>query len=130
MENDDYLLPFCQARNFCFPVKWDKCYTVDVTYCFVCKIVYSYPPDIHHHSHAVICTVWVKQKLPPLRLLSIFAKRLVIFNWNLAHLLCAQIYDRLPNFIQLSPYFTKLCYIKRDYPPNFIISKYIHREFY
>ena len=42
-----------------------------------------------------------------------------IFNWNFAYLWCVQIYDRLPNFIQLSPDFTKLCCIKRDYPPNF-----------
>ena len=60
-------------------------------------------------------TVWVKKNYP-LRLLSIFAKRLGIFNWNFAHLLRVQIYDRLSNFIQLSPNFTKLCCIKRDYP--------------
>jgi len=62
-------------------------------------------------------TYTVSQKnYPPLRLLSIFAKRLGIFNWNFAHLLRVQIYDRLPNFIQLSPNLTKLCCIKCDYP--------------
>ena len=60
-----------------------------------------------------------QKKITPLRLLSIFAKQLGIFNWNFAHLLCVQIYDRLPNFIQLSPNFTKLCCIKHDYLPNF-----------
>ena len=69
-----------------------------------------------------INTVWVKRITPPPRLLLIFAKRLGIFNWNFAHLLCVQIYDRLPNFIQLSPNFTKLCCIKRDYPPPRILS--------
>ena len=57
----------------------------------------SIPTSIKNRSS--LYTVWVKKNYPPLRLWSIFAKRLRIFNWHFAHLLCVQIYDGLPNFI-------------------------------
>jgi len=72
-----------------------------------------------HFQTRVNVIIQCESKNYPLWLVSIFAKRLGIFNWNFAHLLCVQIYDRWPNFIQLSPNLTKLCCIKRDYTPNF-----------
>jgi len=99
------------------------------------RIIYSYVMRCMSALYYAVIIVWLtaqsssrenlqceSKQITPLRLLSIFAKRLGILNWNFAHLLCVQIYNRLPNFIQLSPHFTKLCCIKRDYPPNFIIS--------
>ena len=53
--------------------------------------------------HYIWRTVWVK-KITPLQLLSIFAKRLGIFNWNFANLLCVK-YTKdcqiLSNYLQI-----------------------------
>ena len=64
-------------------------------------------------------TVWVK-KIPPRGpdIFSFFHKRLIICNRFFTHLLNVPIFARLQIFIQLSLILTKLCHIKRDYPPS------------
>jgi len=64
----------------------------------------------------------VSQKFPPpCGFLTIFPKRLGIFNQFFTHLLYVPFYTRVQIFIQLSPTMTKLCHTKRDHPANFYI---------
>ena len=48
--------------------------------------------------------------------MTIFPKRLGIFQPNFTSLLCVPIYAGLRNFVQLPATLTKLCHIKRDHP--------------
>jgi len=69
-----------------------------------------------HQSHTII---QCESKKSPLRFLTIFPKRLGIFNQFFTHLLRVHFYTSLQIFIQLFPTLTKLCHIKRDHPANF-----------
>jgi len=66
------------------------------------------------------CVYSVSQKNPPRGpdIFSFFHKRLIICNRFFTHLLNVPIFARLQIFIQLSLILTKLCHIKRDYPPS------------
>jgi len=68
------------------------------------------------------CTVRVK-KIPPPEDLTIFPKRLGIFQPNFACLLCVPIYATLRIFIQLPATMTKLCHIMRDHPVHIMCTK-------
>jgi len=67
----------------------------------------------------------VSQKNPPevIWFFHFFQKRLRIFNRLFTHLLHVSMYARLQILIQLSPTFTKLCHIKRDYLVHIICAK-------
>jgi len=65
----------------------------------------------------------VSQKIHPTAgFLAFFHKRLKVLN-HFTHILDVPIYTRLQIFIQLSPTFTKLCHIKRDYLVHTICAK-------
>ena len=68
-------------------------------------------------------TVWVKKS--PLRLSDFFLFSETVKNFKsiFTHLLYVPMYARLQMFTQLSPNFTKLCHIKRDYSVHIICSK-------
>jgi len=73
-----------------------------------------------HFTYMAIYSV--SQKNPPCGFLTIFSKRLGIFNQFFTHLLYVPFYTRRQIFIQLFPTLTKLCHNKRDHPANFHIS--------
>ena len=68
-------------------------------------------------------TYSVSQKNPPWGLVTIFPKRLGIFQPNFTCLLCVPIYARLRIFIQLSAILMKLYYIKCDHPVHIMCAK-------
>jgi len=64
-------------------------------------------------------SVQCESKKSPCGFLTIFPKRLGIFNQFFTHLLHVPFYTRLQIFIHLSPTLAKLCRTKRDHPANF-----------
>jgi len=64
----------------------------------------------------------VCQKIPLCGFLTIFSKRLEIFNQFFTHQLYVPFYSRLQIFIELFPTLTKLCHTMRNHPANFYIS--------
>ena len=63
------------------------------------------------------------EKSSHLRFSGIFPKRLGIFRPNFTCLLYVPIYNRIQNFIQLTPTLMKLCHIKRDHPVHIVSAK-------
>ena len=64
------------------------------------------------------------KKIPPLGLVTLFLKRLEIFQPNFTCILRIPIYARLRTFIQLPATLTKLCAtIERDHPLHIMCAK-------